>query len=161
MLSVTRECALLPAMKNDDLFKLICLTRPLLQEIELAVQENLIGTGLTVGMRAVLQILFLHGPMTVPNLARQLEIQRQYVQELVNRNCEEGYTARESNPAHKRSFLIALTPKGKALIGQVLDSEFANIETFSHDISHEDVLVALRVSNQILEGFRILNRRDD
>ena len=69
---------------KPGLYELIWNTRPLLQRIERAVQRGLEGTDLTVRMRAVMEILGRDGAQTVPALARALEIQRQYVQIMVD-----------------------------------------------------------------------------
>ena len=79
---------------KPGLYELIWNTRPLLQRLERAVQRGLEGTGLTVRMRAVMEILGRDGAQTVPTLARALEIQRQYVQIMVDETSAAGMTER-------------------------------------------------------------------
>src|ERR1700678_2357514 len=90
------------------LYELIWNTRPLLQRIERAVQRGLEGTDLTVRMRAVLEILGRDGAQTVPTLARALEIQRQYVQTMVDETTAAGMTERGKTSAHCGQPLIPL-----------------------------------------------------
>ena len=66
--------------KTDQLYQLVWVSRPLMQAAEAAVEQGLEGTGLTVRMRAVLEMLHRQGDLTVPDIAQKLEIQRQYVQ---------------------------------------------------------------------------------
>jgi len=69
--------------------------------------------GLGASHRGVLESLFLGGAQTVPALARARPVARQHIQVLVNELAERGLVAARSNPAHKRSLLIELTPAGK------------------------------------------------
>jgi DNA-binding MarR family transcriptional regulator len=52
------------------------------------------------------------GPQTVPQLARARPVSRQHIQIVVNGLLEDGLVTAEENPAHRRSSLIRLTPKG-------------------------------------------------
>ena len=67
-------------MKTNNLHQLVWMSRPLMQAAEICVEAGLVGTSLTVRMRAVLEILQRHGALTVPEIAAKLEIKRQYVQ---------------------------------------------------------------------------------
>jgi len=69
--------------------------------------------GLGASHRGVLESLFLGGAQTVPALARARPVARQHIQVLVNELAEHGLVVARSNPAHKRSVLIELTPAGK------------------------------------------------
>jgi DNA-binding MarR family transcriptional regulator len=69
--------------------------------------------GLGASHRGVLESLFLGGAQTVPALARARPVARQHIQVLVNELAERGLVVTRSNPAHKRSLLIELTPAGK------------------------------------------------
>lgn len=116
-----------------------------MQAAEARVEQGLDGTGLTVRMRAVLEILVQRGPLPVPDLARALEIQRQYVQLMVNETCAEGLTCKQPNPRHKRSDAIALTDKGQAVIQGVRARESQLVETLAQSFDADDILTALRV----------------
>jgi DNA-binding MarR family transcriptional regulator len=67
----------------------------------------------SAGRRGVLRSLDRLGPQTVPQLARARPVSRQHIQTIVNGLLEDGLVATEENPAHRRSFLLRLTPKGK------------------------------------------------
>ena len=73
------------------------------------------GTALNPSMRIVLELLLLEGPTTVPAMARVRRASRQHIQQQVDALVQRGLVERRENPAHKRSSLIALTDKGRAL----------------------------------------------
>ena len=66
----------------------------------------------------ILKILNTHGPMTVPNLAKQRKLTRQRIQVLVDEYVLEGYLELTDNPKHKTSKLVKLTPLGKSAFDQ-------------------------------------------
>lgn len=70
----------------------------------------------TLGMRAVLEYLALHGAATVPQIARGRHVTRQHVQTLVNALLGLGLAATGTNPAHRRSSLVRLTAEGQKTI---------------------------------------------
>lgn len=148
-------------LHDDDLYRFVWMTRPLLRSIEAAVERTLEGSGLTVRMRAVLEVLYAEGAMAVPSLARALQIERQYVQLMVNETLEAGLTAREANPAHKRSPLINLTPKGRELLEKVRAAEARNLKTISSEIAGDDVAAARRVQEHLIEAFDRIARGVD
>ena len=136
--------------KQEQLYRLIWLSRPLMQAAEARVEKALDGTGLTVRMRAVLEILHVHGDATVPEIALKLEIQRQYVQVMVNETLAEGLTVGEPNPRHRRSTMIALTPKGKRLIEEVITRENHIVQRMATGIRAEDIATALNVVTEMI-----------
>jgi DNA-binding MarR family transcriptional regulator len=68
--------------------------------------------------RAALQLLQRHGPQTVPQIARARFSSRQNIQILINRLQQEGLVEFFTNPDHKRSALVRLTPRGQAVIAE-------------------------------------------
>lgn len=68
--------------------------------------------------RAALQLLQRNGPQTVPQIARARFSSRQNIQILINRLQQEGLVEFVSNPDHKRSALVRLTPRGQAVIAE-------------------------------------------
>jgi DNA-binding MarR family transcriptional regulator len=82
-----------------------------------AVAEHVHHQGdLTAGRLGVLRNLDLSGPQTVPQMARARPVSRQYIQTLSDQLAGEGYVESIPNPGHKRSRLVRLTPRGKALV---------------------------------------------
>ena len=133
----------------EQLYRIIWMSRPLMQSAEAVVEKGLAGTGLTVRMRAVLEILHRHGDGTVPDLASLLEINRQYVQLMVNETMASGFTERRPNPRHKKSSLVALTASGQSLIETVIAQEKALLDAIATDIDPAEVEAALKVVTKL------------
>lgn len=138
----------------DRLYHLVWMSRPLMQVAELAVEQGLEGTGLTVRMRAVLEVLREQGALPVPEIARQLEIQRQYVQVMVNETLAEGLTEQRPNPRHKRSSLLALTDKGQALIDAAVARERELLEAIGDGFEEQEIATALDVVRRLTESLK-------
>lgn len=138
--------------KTQQLFRFMWLSRPLMQRVEEMVRSGLDGTGLTVRMRAVLEILEAKGALPVPDIGRELHIQRQYVQLMVNEVIAEGFAQKQPNPRHRSSPLIALTPRGQAIIRDVLEMERRNAERLAECFSDAEVETALRVAERLCEA---------
>jgi len=132
-------------MKADHLHRLVWMSRPLMQAAETCVEAGLEGTGLTVRMRAVLEILREHGTQSVPDIAARLEIKRQYVQLMVNETLASGFTEQRPNPRHKRSPLLVLTSRGGDLIENIISKELALMQDIGANFNDEEISTALEV----------------
>ena len=75
--------------------------------------------------RTVLVALARTGPQTVAQLARARAQSRQRIQPLVNSLVREGLLQLAENPAHRRSPIVVLTPKGRRAIRRILETEDA------------------------------------
>ncbi|MDJ1016507.1 MAG: MarR family winged helix-turn-helix transcriptional regulator [Paracoccaceae bacterium] len=141
-------------MKTQELYQLVWMSRPLMQAAEACVESGLAGTDLTVRMRAVLEILRAGGDLAVPEIAAKLEINRQYVQLMVNETLASGFTELRPNPRHKRSPLLTLTDKGRELIDNVITREMEIIRTIGSELSDEEVSTALNVVSLVTSRLR-------
>lgn len=141
--------------KTDSLYHLIWMSRPLMQVAELAVEQGLEGSGLTVRMRAVLETLREEGPLPVPEIARRLEIQRQYVQVMVNETLAEGLTEQRPNPRHKRSPLLTLTAKGQAMIDGTVQRERRLLEGIGDKFEDQEIATALDVVMRLTASLKV------
>ncbi|MEP5155199.1 MarR family transcriptional regulator [Planktotalea sp.] len=139
---------------TESLYRLIWMSRPLMQSAEAAVEKGLEGTGLTVRTRAVLEVLLTLQAATVPDIAQKLEIKRQYVQLMVNETLAEGLTTKQENPRHKRSTLIALTPKGQALIDEVVQREMDLVRSLSKGLDPSEIETAVKVVQRVMEDIK-------
>ncbi|MCP5074445.1 MAG: winged helix-turn-helix transcriptional regulator, partial [Rhodobacteraceae bacterium] len=106
---------------------------------EALVEKNLRNTGLTVRMRAVLEVLLVQGCASVPEIALRLHIQRQYVQLMINDVISAGFAEKRVNPRHKRSPLIGLTELGDELIRDVMAQERKVIEKLAENYDQTTV----------------------
>ncbi len=115
------------------------------------IMEELHGhSELSRACRGVLRDLSRLGPRTVPQLARGRPVSRQSVQMLVNRLIAEDLAELIRNPEHKRSQLVRLTSRGRALIEEMEKRETALLLNLDLNLSlHE-----LRSGARVLHRFR-------
>ena len=73
-------------------------------------------------------------PMTVSAISRYLGHKRQSIQVTVNQMKKLGLVTLRQNPMHKKSFLIALTPKGQKTIEQIYEYQKNLTEFFIKDL---------------------------
>ncbi|MEV5320506.1 MarR family transcriptional regulator [Streptomyces sp. NPDC052687] len=129
------------------------LVGPLYRRVQRKVEEGEAIEGLSVGVRAVLDLLHKHGPMTVPQMGRAQAISRQFVQRMVNDAAARGLVESIPNPAHRRSSLIRLTDEGRAAITAVLAREHTVLREVGGDLTGAEVAACLRVLGEMLKVF--------
>ncbi|MGR6922368.1 MarR family winged helix-turn-helix transcriptional regulator [[Actinomadura] parvosata] len=139
-----------PRPVTDRLAEVFDLVGPLYRRAQRKVEQDAPIEGLSVGVRAVLNLLREHGPMTVPQMGRAQALSRQFVQRMTNDAAGLGLVAFEPNPAHKRSSLIRLTEEGERAIGAVLDRERAVLRQIGGDLTEADIDACLRVLSRLL-----------
>lgn len=98
-----------------------------------------VDLGVTAPKRSLLLTIDREGPQTVPDLARERLVSRQVVQTQVNDLLEDQLLKVRPNPKHRRSTLLALTPKGRALIRKMTQREAALIEKADDAPSAQDL----------------------
>ncbi|KUL30866.1 MarR family winged helix-turn-helix transcriptional regulator [Actinoplanes awajinensis] len=133
------------AARGARIYEVLRLTRPLVLNSARVVEAALKPDGVSVGMRAVLEILAECGPLTVPAVADRLDLARQGIQRHVDDLARLGYVETRANPAHRRSVLVHLTGGGQALFTRVRQAELARLATMAPDCSAEEITAALTV----------------
>ena len=123
---------------------------PLYRRIFRTVESSEPIEGVSVGVRAVLDMLRTHGPMTVPAMGNAQALSRQFVQRMVNDARDRGWVVLTDNPAHRRSSLVALTASGERTITAVLDREHAVLRDVPGDLSADDIDTCLHVLRSML-----------
>jgi len=144
--------------KAELLYDLTRIARPLHQQVEAAIAAMLSGTTITVRMRSVLDSLHESGEATVPQVARALGIQRQYVQVMMNEFVVAGLLQRRLNPAHRRYTLFSLSDAGEQVISGIHRAEMQVIESLGRALSLDEVEKAHHVIEHALQGFEQLNK---
>lgn len=124
------------------------LYRRVLRKVELG--EEIEGVG--AGVRAVLDMLRLNGPMTVPQMGRAQALSRQFVQRMVNDAAGRGYVEAVPNPAHRRSSLIQLTDSGRATIEAVIARERGLLGQVGGGLTQADVDGCVKVLSRMLDA---------
>ncbi|MFF4955366.1 MarR family winged helix-turn-helix transcriptional regulator [Streptomyces chattanoogensis] len=144
-------------LEPDDLAlrltEVFALVGPLYRRVQRKVEQAAPIEGLSVGVRAVLDLLREHGPMTVPQMGREQALSRQFVQRMVNDAAAQQLVEIIPNPAHRRSSLIRLTDGGRAAITAVTSREHALLRQVGGDLTDADVRACVRVLTEMLELF--------
>ncbi|MFC9279509.1 MarR family winged helix-turn-helix transcriptional regulator [Streptomyces collinus] len=133
--------------------EVFALVGPLYRRVQRKIELDTARQGLSVGLRAVLDLLREHGPMTVPQMGRAQSISRQFVQRMVNDGAANGLVEAVPNPAHARSSLIRLTDAGRAAIEAAVAREHALLREAAGDLTTADVDTCVRVLGRMLRLF--------
>ncbi|MEV0202480.1 MarR family winged helix-turn-helix transcriptional regulator [Nonomuraea sp. NPDC050691] len=127
------------------------LVGPLYRRAQRKVEQDAPAQGLSVGVRAVLNLLRAHGPMTVPQMGRTQALSRQFVQRMVNDAAAQHLVEIVPNPAHKRSSLIRLSHEGEDAIDALIAAEHAVLRQAGGDLTEADITACVRVLTRLLE----------
>ena len=139
--------------KSSELYEVIRLIRPVHRRLARAVEAKLEKTGVSVGMRAVMEVLESEGALSVPDIGRALFLARQQIQLMVNRLEEQGYVSRRYNPAHKRSSLFELTELGLGKFGEIRAFENDDMDVICQQFSELELRTAQGVLCAMLDHF--------
>lgn len=102
----------------------------------------------------MLRSLKLEGPQTVPQIARSRPVPRQSIQKLANEMLEDGLIEIEDNPAHRRSKLLRLTPKGEATFQELTQHTAQEAENLGHDMDAAELQIAVTVLKRLRDKLR-------
>ena len=141
---------------SEDIYAIIRLVRPFYRHLVKAVEDGLAGSSVTIPMRAVLERLHDDGPQTVPQIARAVIGPRQFFQRVVDDLIRQGLAERAPNRAHKRSWLIRLTPAGCAQIEAIKAREGEVMARIGQALDPADVALCHRVLAHLTESFGAL-----
>jgi DNA-binding MarR family transcriptional regulator len=125
-------------------------------QLQILTQELHGHSELSRACRGILRDLYRLGPRTVPQLARGRPVSRQNVLMLVNRLISDGLAESIRNPEHKRSYLVRLTSRGKALLEEMWSTETALLNSLNLDLPSEDLQAATNVLRQLREALENL-----
>lgn len=142
-----------PTPDEAQLFELVQLARPLYRTLVRAVEQQLEGTGISVALRGMLEVLADVGPQTVPQIALRHGVGRQFVQRLMDDAAAAGLVRRDDNPAHRRSVLFSLTPKGRAAFDRIRARELVVTRRIANGVKRSDVAAAVRVVSHMIREF--------
>ncbi|MGK5678232.1 MarR family winged helix-turn-helix transcriptional regulator [Actinoplanes sp. URMC 104] len=137
--------------RGQQLYEVLRNVRPLVLNSARVVEASLAADGVSVGMRAVLEVLAEAGPATVPAIAERLDLARQGIQRHVNDLAALGFVDSRANPAHRRSVLIDLTPAGRDRFDRIRGYELASLDRMAAECTDGEIDAAIRV-------LRALNR---
>lgn len=101
------------------------------------------------GRRSILKSLGSLGPQTVPQMARARTVSRQHIQTLVDELLAEDLVQRIPNPAHRRSKLVELSPRGRAQLAAMNEREAELMGFISRGMPVERVRAATEVVQHV------------
>ena len=141
------------AEAQSALESLIDETRALFHRLTVAAKEVHRQGEMSAGRRGVLRSLDRLGLQTVPQMARARPVSRQLIQTLVNELAKEGHVEFVDNPAHKRSHLVRLTPKGTKLVEDMSRQEAKLLKELNIEIPAGDLRSAAAVLTAVRQLF--------
>jgi DNA-binding MarR family transcriptional regulator len=130
----------------SDLLKEIRINYQLLRKGVEVVHK---GSDLSIGVRAVIEILNDQGAMTVPHLAKTRHMSRQSIQVMVDEMLKMGWLETKPNPFHKKSSLIELTAEGKKAYKNMQDQEIKHMKKLNIDVPVKKLEEALKLVEHI------------
>ncbi|WP_120631368.1 MarR family winged helix-turn-helix transcriptional regulator [Ruegeria sp. EL01] len=135
----------------------IQLTRPLLRNITARVEADLDGTGISVGERAILEVLLAVQQATAPEITQILQVKRQLVGRLIKDLVERGLLKSIPNPQHRTSNFYCLTEQSKAVIERIRATEMARMTQFVERFTDEEIrayfVVQSTINDVMISGY--------
>lgn len=138
------------ALIGNALAEVMNETRALFHRLRAVGDQVHRPLGISTAERSVMAGLARLGPQTVPEMARLRPVSRQHIQGLVNLLLDKGFVELSENPAHKRSHLVQLTPKGEAAMKEIDRTEKRLLEELVPRFAAED----LRATAEVLRALR-------
>jgi DNA-binding MarR family transcriptional regulator len=108
---------------RDDAYQITWLVRRLFRAMAQKATEAMEDLGVSAADRATMEFLTRDGALSVPEIAARYQVSRQHVQKTVNALQQRGLVSAAKNPSHKRSPLMSLTAKGRAMFTQIRNAD--------------------------------------
>jgi len=135
---------------SNENYQVVWLVRRLFRALAQKAGENLGQYELTVADRAVMEFLYPHEQLSVPEIASRYRVSRQHVQVTVNSLRDTGLLESRPNPRHKRSSLMKLSDKGGELFARILEKDNETVEKLFTEIPEEDRKATRRTLETLL-----------
>lgn len=137
--------ALPPDALAERLAEVYVALGPVYRRVARIVEHDERNSGMSVGVRNVLDQLRRRGELTVPQLAQEQDLSRQFVQRMVHDARGAGYVELVENPAHRRSSLVRIEPAGREAIGAVIGREHELMARVGGNLTAAELEATLRV----------------
>ncbi|MDN5687442.1 MAG: MarR family winged helix-turn-helix transcriptional regulator [Brachybacterium sp.] len=141
-----------PDALADRLAEVYVALGPVYRRVSRIVEHDESVSGLSVGVRNVLDQLRRDGERTVPQLARHQDLSRQFVQRMVHEARADGLVQLVDNPAHRRSSLVRMTAAGQDAITAVIAREHELMGRVGGDLTADELAATLRVLHHMDEA---------
>ena len=130
-------------------YEITWLIRRIFRGMARIAGEALEPLGISAAERAVLEFLFPDEALSVPEIANRYNVSRQHVQVTVNSLIEKRLVDRRSNPRHKRSGLLCLSPRGKRLFENVRAQDAKLIEELFAELPAAHLATTLKTLKEL------------
>lgn len=145
----------------DQIGELLRLLRPAFRGTYAAVEANLESTGITAPMLGMLELLSDARGRSVPDMAKELLIPRQFSLKLAGKLVEQGHAVREHTDAHRKAYTYNITPSGKAMLRLIRQREHAASKELRKTLTNREIDIASRVLRKIAQHFPMAASGDD
>lgn len=125
---------------------------PLYRKVSRTVDRLQPQMGMSTGVRNVLEQLRGSVGLTVPQMARDQELSRQFVQRMVNEAAAAGWVRTQPNPAHRKSPMIVITEAGTTAIAAVIAREYQLMAQVPGGLTDQEIRAALKVLTAMSAG---------
>jgi DNA-binding MarR family transcriptional regulator len=95
-----------------------------------------------------------NGPMTVAQIAADWWLTRQSVQRVADLLADDGLVAYEANPAHRRAYLVRLTPTGRSALRRIRAAQRDWANTVAGRIDTQDLRAANEILSRVIEALQ-------
>ncbi|NOH98983.1 helix-turn-helix domain-containing protein [Vibrio sp. 99-70-13A1] len=124
---------------TKPLYEIIESSRIFMNKMNTLVDKIHKEKGVNSCSRGVMLILKSEGFKTIPQLARETQRSRQYLQKTISNMESKGLITLTSNPDHKTSSLVELTKRGTQVLTEILNAEAALISTVDIPVDSEQL----------------------
>jgi len=136
-------------MSAQNNYEITWLIRRIFRGMARVAGEALQPLGISAADRAVMEFLYPDEALSVPEIAASYDVSRQHVQVTVNSLSAKQLVEHRPNPRHKRSDLIRLTAKGKALFEDVRKQDSALIDSLFKGLSPSQLAATRKILKQL------------
>ena len=136
--------------KTESMFNLLLESMGLYFQLRSAGKRTGHVTPGGGGIWGFLHSLAVDRPQTVPRLARARPVTRQHIQQIANQAAADGLIDFIDNPAHKRSKLLRLTPKGERVEAEMTE----RLKTLAGDLAGDFDAAELATASRVLNALR-------
>ena len=127
-------------------------TDPLLRDLAAAVQAGLAGTGISMGMRAVLEAVYRNGPMSAGEMGERLGLEPAFVHRMAGSAEAAGLLEPMPDPAHREAHFFQITREGRMAVHRIRDGETRYLRRIAREEQNPDPGAQARI-HKALELF--------
>lgn len=140
--------------KTKALYEVIESSRAFMNQMNELVDQIHQDYGINSCSRGVMLILKSEGLRTIPQLAKNTQRSRQYLQKMITQMQKIGLINLIPNPDHKTSNLIELSEHGKQILVEMLDAESTLINRVDIPIEIDQLKNTSNSLNQLTQTFQ-------